>query len=105
MREHYDFDKMEGQKNPYIPRLERRITIPLDVDVIDYFEEMAKDTDVSYQSTDNNNPFDDKPCQVRRKPCLVCNERSQPDDEPALVGDGQSQVGDGSSWYMATQVR
>ncbi|VFM95485.1 MAG: hypothetical protein BECKG1743D_GA0114223_100815 [Candidatus Kentron sp. G] len=49
MREHYDFDKMEGQKNPYIPRLERRMTIPLDVDVIDYFEEMAKDTDVSYQ--------------------------------------------------------
>jgi hypothetical protein len=30
MRAHYDFSKIEGEKNPYISRLKKPITIRLD---------------------------------------------------------------------------
>lgn len=37
MREHYDFDKMKDEKNPYIKPLKQLITIRLDKATIAYF--------------------------------------------------------------------
>ena len=37
MRDHYDFSKMKGKKNPYVKMLKQRVTIRLDRDTVDYF--------------------------------------------------------------------
>ncbi|MDI6793993.1 MAG: antitoxin [bacterium] len=51
MREEYDFS--ESIKNPYIKYLRKPITIQLGIDVIDYFNEMAEETGIPYQSLIN----------------------------------------------------
>ncbi len=53
MREHYDFSKMKGRKNPYIKYLKQPITIRLDQDTIDYFKSLATDMDMPYQTIIN----------------------------------------------------
>jgi len=37
MKEHYDFSKMKGRKNPYVKYLKQLVTIRLDCDSVDYF--------------------------------------------------------------------
>lgn len=53
MRDHYDFDKMEGRKNPYTKYLKQPITIRLDLDTIDYFKSLAAEMDMPYQTMIN----------------------------------------------------
>jgi uncharacterized protein (DUF4415 family) len=53
MREHYDFSKMKGRKNPYIKLLKQPITMRLDRDTVSYFKEMSEKTGVPYQSLIN----------------------------------------------------
>ena len=53
MREHYDFDKMKGKKNPYTKFLKRPVTIRLDRDTVSYFKEMAEETGIPYQTLIN----------------------------------------------------
>lgn len=53
MREHYDFGKMQGKKNPYTKYLKQPITIRLDRDTVDYFKSLAMDTDIPYQTIIN----------------------------------------------------
>lgn len=53
MREHYDFAKMEGEKNPYIQRLKQPITIRLDKTTIAYFKAMAEEMGIPYQNLVN----------------------------------------------------
>lgn len=53
MREHYDFGKMKGRKNPYTKYLKQPITIRLDRDTIDYFKSMAEEVDIPYQTIIN----------------------------------------------------
>jgi len=48
MREEYDFS--QSVKNPYVEHLKKPVTIHLELDVIEYFEEMSKDTDIPYQT-------------------------------------------------------
>ncbi|NES21596.1 MAG: antitoxin [Symploca sp. SIO3E6] len=48
MKEEYDFS--ESVKNPYIQKLNQEITIRLDEEVITYFQELAEETDIPYQS-------------------------------------------------------
>jgi len=48
MRAHYDFSK--ASKNPYAKRLKKQVTIRLTNDTIAYFKDMAKETDVPYQT-------------------------------------------------------
>jgi len=50
MREHYDFSKMEGRKNPYIKYLKQPVTIQLDHDTVAYFKSMAKESGIPYQN-------------------------------------------------------
>ncbi|MDP1809248.1 MAG: antitoxin [Actinomycetota bacterium] len=53
MRKHYDFDKMEGQRNPYAKELKQRITIRLDKASITYFKTLADELGMPYQNLIN----------------------------------------------------
>ncbi len=53
MREHYDFSKMKGEKNPYIKQLAEPITIRLDSTTITYFKELAGELGMPYQNLIN----------------------------------------------------
>jgi uncharacterized protein (DUF4415 family) len=51
MRDRYDFSK--GKKNPYAKQLKKQITIRLDEETLDYFKELAEDTEIPYQTLIN----------------------------------------------------
>lgn len=53
MRDHYDFKKMKGRKNPYTKFLKQPVTIRLDRDTVTYFKSMAEESGVPYQSLIN----------------------------------------------------
>jgi uncharacterized protein (DUF4415 family) len=51
MRKHYDFSN--SKPNPYAQKLKKQITIRLDEDTIAYFNNMAEDKGIPYQSLTN----------------------------------------------------
>jgi predicted DNA binding CopG/RHH family protein len=53
MREHYDFGKMKGRKNPYIKDLKQPITMRLDKSTIGYFKSLSAELSMPYQSLIN----------------------------------------------------
>ena len=53
MREHYDFGKMKGKKNPYAKMLKQRVTIRLDRDTVAYFKSLSQETGLPYQQLIN----------------------------------------------------
>ena len=53
MREHYDFSKMKGRKNPYTKYLKQPVTIRLDKDSVDYFKSLAEESGIPYQTLIN----------------------------------------------------
>jgi len=53
MREHYDFSKMKGRRNPYVKYLKQPITIRLDKETIEYFKQLANETEIPYQTLIN----------------------------------------------------
>jgi len=53
MRKHYDFDKMKGQRNPYVKHLKQPITIRLDKATIAYFKALADEIGMPYQNLIN----------------------------------------------------
>lgn len=53
MRDHYDFSKMKGRKNPYIKRLKQPVTMRLDRDTVQYFKAMAEEMGIAYQTLIN----------------------------------------------------
>ena len=53
MKKEYDLSKMKRRRNPYARRLKKQVTMRLGVDVIDYFKQMAEETEVPYQSLIN----------------------------------------------------
>ena len=53
MRNHYDFSKMKGKKNPYIKYLKQSVTIRLDKDVVSHFKLMSVKTGIPYQNLIN----------------------------------------------------
>ena len=53
MREHYDFDRMKGEKNPYIKQLKQPITIRLDKTTVAYFKDLASELGMPYQNLIN----------------------------------------------------
>ena len=50
MREEYDLKKMKLKKNPYLAQLKKNVTIRLDLDVIEYFKNLSKETNTPYQT-------------------------------------------------------
>jgi uncharacterized protein (DUF4415 family) len=53
MREHYDFSKMKGRKNPYTKYLKQPVTMRLDKDSVDYFKSLAEESGIPYQTLIN----------------------------------------------------
>jgi uncharacterized protein (DUF4415 family) len=53
MKDHYDFDKMKGYKNPYTKCLKQPITMRLDRDTISYFKGLSGETGIPYQTLIN----------------------------------------------------
>jgi len=51
MRKSYDFSK--AKRNPYARRLKRQVTIRLEHDTIAYFQELAAETAIPYQTLIN----------------------------------------------------
>jgi predicted DNA binding CopG/RHH family protein len=64
MREHYDFDKMKGQRNPYAKHLKRRVTMRLDKTTVACFKSLAAERGIPYQSLINLYLRD---CAVKQK--------------------------------------
>jgi uncharacterized protein (DUF4415 family) len=66
MRKEYDFS--QGRPNPYAKRLKRPITIRLDETTLAYFQELAVELEVPYQTLINLYLRD---CaQSRRRPAM-----------------------------------
>jgi len=53
MRKHYDFEKMKGEKNPYVRHLKQPITIRLDKATVAYFKALAAELGMPYQNLIN----------------------------------------------------
>jgi uncharacterized protein (DUF4415 family) len=53
MRDHYDFSKMKGRKNPYTKYLKQPVTMRLDRDTVSYFKSMSEETGIPYQTLIN----------------------------------------------------
>lgn len=53
MRDHYDFSKMKGKKNPYIKYLKQPVTMRLDTESVDYFKSMSEESGIPYQTLIN----------------------------------------------------
>lgn len=51
MRDRYDFSK--GKRNPYAKQLKKQITIRLDEETLEYFKDLADDTEIPYQTLIN----------------------------------------------------
>lgn len=51
MKKNYDFSK--AKRNPYARNLKRQVTIRLDEPTIEYFKELAGETDIPYQTLIN----------------------------------------------------
>jgi len=51
MRKEYDFT--EGNKNPYIKKLRKQISIRIDMDTINFFKKQAEMTGIAYQNLIN----------------------------------------------------
>ena len=53
MRDHYDFGKMKGERNPYTKLIKQPITIRLDKSTVAYFKALAKELGMPYQNLIN----------------------------------------------------
>ena len=53
MKNEYDFSTMRSRRNPYASMLKKPVTMRLSEDVIDYFNGMATEAGVPYQSLIN----------------------------------------------------
>lgn len=51
MRNNYDFSK--AKKNPYAKLLKKPVTIRLDEDTVEYFKQLAADSEIPYQTLIN----------------------------------------------------
>ena len=51
MRQRYDFSK--ARRNPYAKRLKRQVTIRIDEQTIAYFQELARELSIPYQTLIN----------------------------------------------------
>jgi uncharacterized protein (DUF4415 family) len=49
MKSEYDLANMKSRPNPFAQQLKQQVTLPLRIDVIDFFEKKAKEKVISYQ--------------------------------------------------------
>ncbi|NEN95646.1 MAG: BrnA antitoxin family protein [Moorea sp. SIO3I7] len=53
MKPEYDLANMKSRPNPYANKLKQPVTLPLRIDVIEYFEAKAQEKGISYQELIN----------------------------------------------------
>ena len=53
MREHYDFAKITGMRNPYVKTLKQAIAMRLDKTTVTYFKTLATELGMPYQNLIN----------------------------------------------------
>lgn len=53
MKDEYDLAAMKSRPNPYAERLKKQITLSVSEDVIEYFEGLARETGLPYQTLIN----------------------------------------------------
>ncbi len=53
MKQEYDFSKMKSRPNPFAKQLKQKVTLPLGIEVIEYFEAMAQEKGISCQELIN----------------------------------------------------
>jgi uncharacterized protein (DUF4415 family) len=53
MKDHYDFSKMKGKKNPYLKYLKQPVTLQIDRDSVEYFKSLTEETGIPYQTLIN----------------------------------------------------
>ncbi len=53
MKDHYDFSKMKGRKNPYVKYLKQPVTMRLDRDSVDYFKSLSEESGIPYKTLIN----------------------------------------------------
>ena len=53
MRNKYEIKELKKKKNPYSKRLKKQITININVEVVDYFKNMAEQSGIPYQTLIN----------------------------------------------------
>ncbi len=53
MEAEYNLSKMKSRPNPFSQRLKKQITLPLNIDVIEYFEEKAQEKGIAYEELIN----------------------------------------------------
>jgi len=53
MKDHYDFSKMKGKKNPYLKYLKQPVTLHIDCDSVEYFKSLTEETGIPYQTLIN----------------------------------------------------
>jgi len=51
MKDEYDFS--DSIPNPYAERLKRHVTVPVEEDVVNYFQNLSKETSIPYQTLIN----------------------------------------------------
>ncbi|PZV26373.1 MAG: antitoxin [Snowella sp.] len=49
MKPEYDLANMKSRPNPFAQQLKQQVTLPLRIDVINFFEKKAKEKGISYQ--------------------------------------------------------
>ena len=53
MKPEYDLANLKSRPNPYSQQLKQQVTLPLGIDVIEYFEKKAQEKGISYQELIN----------------------------------------------------
>jgi uncharacterized protein (DUF4415 family) len=85
MKKNYDFSK--AVKNPYAKRLQRQLTIKLDEETIAYFQNMAEDLAIPYQTLMNMYLRDCAESRKRVASTLeIGSQATRSLDEPAMIG-------------------
>jgi uncharacterized protein (DUF4415 family) len=78
MKNHYDFSKMKGRKNPYLKFLKQSVTMRLDRDTIFYFRAMSEESGIPYQSLIN----------LYLRDCAINQRKLQMEWRSGKVGQG-----------------
>ena len=53
MKPEYDLSKMKSRPNPFAKQLKQQVTLPLGLDVSEYFDAKAQEKGISYQELIN----------------------------------------------------
>ena len=53
MKKEYDLSQMKSRPNPFAKQLKQQVTLPLGIDVIEYFETIAQEKGIAYQELIN----------------------------------------------------